>query len=49
LTVTNQITASRNGSDKDGRLYTIKALAKDVAGNETLGPTLSVTAHDQSK
>jgi hypothetical protein len=49
LTVTYQLTASRNGSDKDGRLYTIKALAKDVAGNETLGPTLSVTAHDQSK
>ena len=49
LTVTYQLTASRNGSDKDGRLYTIKALAKDVAANETLGPTVSVTAHDQSK
>jgi len=45
---TYQLTASRKGSDKDGRSYTISALAKDVAGNEKLGPTLSVTAHDQS-
>ena len=48
LSVTLQLTASRKGGDKDGRKYTITALAKDVMGNEKLGPTLSVTAHDQS-
>jgi hypothetical protein len=49
LSVTYQLTASRKGGDKDGRTYTITAVAKDVVGNTTVGPTLSVTAHDQSK
>ena len=44
------LTASRNGSDKDGRKYTLTLHATDGAGNvgaETA--PVSVTAHDQSR
>ena len=50
-----QLTASRLGSDKNGRVYTLLVRPKDGAGN--LGawvpspgqPPLTVTAHDQGK
>ena len=50
FTVVVQLTASRLGSDKDGRKYTIRVSATDGAGN--VGPEsapVTVTAHDQSK
>ena len=55
FSLTFQLTASRLGSDKNGRVYTLRVQPKDGAGN--LGawvpppgqPPLTVTAHDQSK
>ena len=42
--------ASRLGSDKDGRKYTIQVSATDGAGNVGLpSAPVTVTAHDQSK
>ncbi len=46
---TIQLEAKRNGSDKDGRKYHIKALAEDLAGNTGEAVTTVVVPHDQGK
>jgi len=49
FSVTIQLTASRKGSDKDGRRYDVSARAQDSAGNwGAWSASKSVTAHDQS-
>lgn len=44
---TIQLEASREGSDEDGRLYTISAVASDAAGNITTTSTTVLVPHDQ--
>jgi glycosidase len=39
--------ASRDGTDKDGRQYTITVSAKDLAGNLASAATLVIVPHDQ--
>jgi hypothetical protein len=41
--------ASRDGSDKDGRQYTITVSAKDNAGNLGSASTVVTVPHDQGK
>ena len=36
----------RAGSDMDGRLYTITAVTKDKAGNESTGTATVLVPHD---
>jgi hypothetical protein len=43
------LTASRLGSDKDGRVYTLNVSASDAAGNVGTAAPVKVTAHDASK
>jgi glycosidase len=44
---TVSLQASRNNNDKDGRQYTIKVSAKDLAGNAGSGTTIVTVVHDQ--
>jgi len=46
---TIQLEAKREGSDKDGRRYIIKARAEDLAGNITEQQTQVIVSHDQGK
>jgi len=46
---TIQLEAKRNGSDKDGRRYIIKAVAEDLAGNIAENQTQVIVPHDQGK
>jgi len=46
---TIKLEASRDGSDKDGRIYTISATAKDKAGNEFTTSVAVTVPHDQRK
>lgn len=41
------VEASRNGSDKDGRVYTLTLLAEDEAGTAQSAPLASLVPHDQ--
>jgi probable HAF family extracellular repeat protein len=43
---TIHLQASRNGSDKDGREYTITVRAEDLAGNEGSAATSVIVPHD---
>ena len=43
-----QLTASRLGSDKDGRKYSLTVKATDRQGNVGIGPTMTVTAHTRA-
>ena len=42
-----QLIAWRNGSDKDGRVYTIQVTATDIAGNSSTAQTQVIVPHDQ--
>lgn len=42
-----QLQASREGNDKDGRKYTIKAIAEDLAGNVSEAQVEIIVPHDQ--
>ena len=42
-----QLTASRLGSDTNGRKYDLRVCATDKAGNVGCGQSVSVTAHDK--
>lgn len=44
-----QLEAWREGTDKDGRHYTITAVAADAAGNKTTTFTTVLVPHDQGK
>ena len=44
---TIQLVAQRDGSDLDGRVYAIKAVIEDLAGNKTEKQTQVVVPHDQ--
>ena len=44
---TIQLEAKRDGNDKDGRQYAIKAIAEDKAGNITEATAQVVVPHDQ--
>lgn len=44
-----QLQASRNGDDLDGRVYTIKAVAEDLAGNTAQALVEVIVPHDQRK
>jgi parallel beta-helix repeat protein len=44
-----QLEAWREGKDKDGRVYTITAIAKDKAGNESIAETKVIVPHDMGK
>ncbi len=46
---TVKLEAKRNGNDKDGREYIIKAIAQDQAGNTGEAVATVVVPHDQSK
>lgn len=46
---TIQLEARKEGSDKDGRIYTINILAEDKAGNITEQQTQVLVPHDQGK
>jgi hypothetical protein len=46
---TIQLEAWREGSDKDGRIYTILVTAKDKANNEATSSTTVICPHDQGK
>jgi hypothetical protein len=46
---TIKLEASRKGSDKDGRIYTISVTSKDMANNETTSSTTVICPHDQGK
>ena len=46
---TIQLEAKREGNDTDGRVYTIKAEAEDMAGNITEQQTQVLVPHDQGK
>jgi hypothetical protein len=46
-TFTIQLQASRNGSDQDGRQYTITVRAQDKAGNKGSASTVVTVPHDQ--
>jgi len=41
--------AWRKGTDKDGRVYTISAVAKDKAGNVSTADTKVIVPHDLRK
>jgi hypothetical protein len=41
--------ASRNGSDKDGRTFTIRIEASDRAGNAASATAIVRVPHDQGK
>ena len=43
---TIHLQASRNGSDKDGRQYTITVRAEDLAGNEGSAATSVIVPHN---
>lgn len=44
---TVDLKAERKGNDQDGRVYTIKAIAIDKAGNKTAVQTQVLVSHDQ--
>jgi hypothetical protein len=44
---TIRLEASRKGTDKDGRVYTITAVATDNAGNQATATTTVIVPHDQ--
>jgi hypothetical protein len=44
-----QLEAWREGSDMDGRLYTITAVITDKAGNQSTGTTTVLVPHDMGK
>jgi hypothetical protein len=44
---TVSLAASRNGSDKNGRTYTISVSGSDYAGNSTSAATTVIVPHDQ--
>lgn len=46
---TIQLEAWRNGDDRDGRQYTITAVATDKAGNQATATTQVVVPHDMGK
>ncbi|MBU1031869.1 hypothetical protein KKE03_03040, partial [Patescibacteria group bacterium] len=46
---TIELEAARKGNDKDGRIYTIKVLATDLAGNTSIATTQVIVPHDQGK
>ncbi len=46
---TIKLEAFRRGDDKDGRIYKVKILATDLAGNTSLSTTEVVVPHDQGK
>jgi hypothetical protein len=46
---TIKLEASREGSDKDGRVYTISVTAYDKAGNKAIATTTVTCPHDQGK
>ncbi len=46
---TIQLEAKRNGDDSDGRTYTIKVIAEDKAGNQSLVQTTVTVPHNQEK
>jgi hypothetical protein len=46
-TFTIQLQASRNGSDEEGRQYTITVRAQDKAGNKGSASTVVTVPHDQ--
>jgi hypothetical protein len=46
---TVNLVADRNGSDKDGRTYTITVMAKDKAGNLASKSVVVTVPHDQGK
>lgn len=43
---TIQLEAWREGTDKDGRMYTITAVATDMAGNQSTATTVVIVPHD---
>lgn len=44
-----QLEASKNGNDKDGRVYTVSAIVTDKAGNQSTTSVTVVCPHDQRK
>ena len=44
---TIKLEARREGSDLDGRVYAIKAVAEDLAGNKTEQQIQVIVPHDQ--
>ncbi len=46
---TIRLQASRNGDDPDGRRYSIKAIAEDLAGNISQALTEVIVPHDERK
>ena len=46
---TLKLEASRKGDDSDGRKYTVKILATDLAGNTSLSTQEVIVPHDQGK
>jgi len=46
---TIKLKASRKGGDKDGRTYTIRVFATDIAGNTSLSTFDVLVPHDQGK
>ena len=46
---TIKLEASRQGNDKDGRVYTISVTTKDKADNQTTNSTTVICPHDQEK
>jgi hypothetical protein len=46
---TIQLEAWRKGTDKDGRVYTITAVATDKAGNKSTAVTEVIVPHDMGK
>jgi len=46
---TIQLEAWRDGSDKDGRVYTITVIATDMAGNQSTATTMVTVPHDMRK
>ncbi len=49
LNQTIKLEASRKGSDKDGRVYTLKAKAQDLAGNSSEKIVTIIVPHDKRK
>ncbi|MFH1832817.1 MAG: hypothetical protein ABH816_01435 [Candidatus Levyibacteriota bacterium] len=46
---TIKLEARRDGDDKDGRIYEIRATSTDFAGNQALATTQVIVPHDQGK
>lgn len=46
---TIQLEASRDGNDRNGRVYTITAVATDQAGNSSTATTTVIVPHDMGK